>query len=62
MIIVPKIQIFLIITIIYKVKLVPEELLLSLTQEFLLTNLMMGLRDLLAACPIGWEEVAGLRF
>lgn len=55
MIIVPKIRIFLIIMIIFKVKLVPEELLLLLTKKFLLINLMMGMRDLLAACPIGWE-------
>lgn len=46
--------------IICKVKLVPEELLLLLTQEFLLINLMMSMRDLLAAYPIGWE--VGLDF
>jgi len=60
MILVPKIRIFLIIIIVFKVKLVPEKLLLLLTQEFLLINLMMVMRDLLAVCPIGWE--VGLDF
>jgi hypothetical protein len=48
--------------IIYKVKLVAEGLLLLLIQKFLLINLMMDMIDQLAACPIGWEVVAGLHF
>jgi hypothetical protein len=62
MIIIQKVQIFLIIMIIYKVKLMAGGLLRLLTQEFLIINLMMGLRDLSVVCRLEQEAVADLRF
>ena len=62
MIIIQKVQIFLIIMIIYKVKLMAGGLLGLLTQEFLIINLMMGLRDLSVVCRLEQEAVADLRF
>ena len=62
MIIIQKVRVFLIIMIAYKQKLTAGGFQQLVTQEFLIINLMMGMRDLLAVCRLGPGEVVGLHF
>ena len=62
MIIIQKVRVFLIIMIAYKQKLTAGGFQQLVTQEFLIINLMMGLRDLLVVCRLGREVVEDLTF
>ena len=62
MIIIQKVRVFLISMIAYKQKLTAGGFQQLVTQEFLIINLMMGMRDLLAVCRLEPGEVVGLHF